>query len=148
MSTSSPFVKPAASGLLLAIALLAGQAVQAEVVVIVSAKNATITLSNYQAADIFLGKAATFPGGLKAVPVDQTEGSPTREEFYLKTVGKAAPQMTAYWSKMIFTGQGRPPAELGDNVAIKKQVAGNPNAIGYIDRSMLDASVRAVLTLH
>jgi hypothetical protein len=129
-------------------ALLAPLRAEADVVVIVSAKSSVAVLSQYQAVEIFLGKSLTFPGGLHAVPLDQAEDSPVRQEFYLKTVGKAPPQMTAYWSKMIFTGQGRPPPELGDSLAIKNQVAANPNAVGYIDKSQLDPSVRAVLTLR
>jgi hypothetical protein len=130
------------------VAALAAVQARADVVVIVSAKSNVAVLSQYQAVEIFLGKSLTFPGGLHAVPLDQPEGSPVREEFYLKTAGKAPPQMMAYWSKMIFTGQGQPPPEVGDGLAVRNRVAANPNAVGYIERSQLDASVRAVLSLH
>jgi hypothetical protein len=59
--------------------------------------------------DIFLGKTARFPDGSQAVPVDQSEGTIVRDEFYNKLVGKSAAQMKAYWSKIIFTGRGQPP---------------------------------------
>lgn len=123
-------------------------AVRAEVVVIVSAKNPTTALSNDQASDIFLGKTSAFPGGARAVPIDQAEGSQVREEFYTKNSGKAAPQMNAYWSRMIFTGRGQPPIESGDSATVRRLVAENPNIIGYIERNMVDSSVKAVLTLR
>lgn len=121
---------------------------RAEVVVIVSAKNPTTALSADQASDIFLSNNANFPGGGQAVPVDQAEGSPLRDEFYSKTSGKSPAQVKAFWSKVIFTGKGRPPKEAGDSAAVKKLVADNPNIVGYIDKSAVDASVKVVLTVR
>jgi len=132
----------------LAAALLAGSVCRAEVVVIVSARNPVKVLSSEQAADLFLGVSADFPNGLHAVPIDQSEGSPVRDTFYLRSSGKAPAQMKAYWARMLFTGRGQPPVESGDSAAIKRLVADNPNLVGYIDRSALDSSVRAVLTIH
>lgn len=122
-------------------------ATHAEVVVVVSAKNAATSLTADQAADIFLGKSSTLPGGGQAVPVDQAESSSVREEFYTKATGKTAAQVKAYWSKQIFSGKGQPPKDVGDNGGVKSQLASNPNAIGYIDKSAVDASVKALLTL-
>jgi ABC-type phosphate transport system substrate-binding protein len=134
--------------LLLTALLLASSCCHGEVIVIVSARSPVKTLSDEQAADLFLGKSADFPNGQHAVPVDQSEGSSARNVFYLKASGKDPAQMKAYWARMLFTGRGQPPVEAGDSEAIKRLVAGNPNLIGYIDRSALDTSVRAVLSLH
>ncbi|CAN7695942.1 phosphate ABC transporter substrate-binding protein [Pseudoduganella sp. LjRoot289] len=128
-------------GLLLA--LTAGGA-SAEVVAIISAKNATAALSGEQVSDIFLGKTSTFPGGATAVPLDQAENSPQREEFYNKLVHKSATQMKSYWSRIIFSSKGEPPRNLPDSKEIRKAVANDPNAIGYIDKSSVDASVKVV----
>ncbi|MBA5689914.1 phosphate ABC transporter substrate-binding protein [Rugamonas apoptosis] len=134
---------------LLAVALaLATQAASAEVVVIVSAKNACGTLSTAQVGDIFLGNSASFPAGATAVPVDQSDGSPVREEFYGKVLGKSAAQVKAHWSKLIFTGKGRPPKEAGDSAAVRKLVADSGSAIGYVERAAVDASVKVVFSLH
>jgi ABC-type phosphate transport system substrate-binding protein len=118
---------------------------QAEVVVIVSAKSHVARLTADQAAKIFLGKTSTFPGDGDAVPVDQAEGSAIREEFYAKVVRKSSSQVSAYWAKVIFTGDGHPPEIFESNTAVKKAVAKNPNAIGYIDKSTVDKSVRVIL---
>lgn len=119
----------------------------AEVVVIVSAKSAATALTEEQAADLFLGKSNTLPGGGQAVPVDQSEGSALREQFYTRVAGKTGAQMKAYWSKLIFTGKGQAPKDAGDNGAVKTLVAGNPNIIGYIDKSAVDATVKVLLTI-
>jgi ABC-type phosphate transport system substrate-binding protein len=118
----------------------------AEVVAVVSAANPATSLSKNEIVDIFLGKASRFPDGRAAVPVDQVEGSPERDEFYLRFAGKSAAQLKAHWSKIIFTGRGQPPMEVASGAEVKKYLARNPGAIGYIEATLVDASVRVVLT--
>jgi ABC-type phosphate transport system substrate-binding protein len=130
--------------LLLAVSVFAASA-QAEVVVVVSSKSTVKTLTAEQTAKIFLGKVVTFPDGQTALPIDQPEGSAVRDEFYSKVAHKNPSQITAYWAKVIFTGDSRPPMLLADSVAVRKAIAKNPNAIGYIDKSAVNRSVRVVL---
>lgn len=120
----------------------------ADVVVIVSARSAVTTLTEEQTANIFLVKVSTFPNGIQAIPVDQTEGSAAREEFYLKVTKKSTSQLSAYWAKAIFTGDSFPPTQLDGNLAVRRAVANNPYAIGYIDSSALDNNVRVVFQSH
>ena len=138
------------TAILALLAALAGVAVDslAEPVVIVSARSQLRALTLEQAADLFLGNTANFPNGSHAVVLDQSEGSPVRDAFYQRASGKAPAQMKAHWARMLFTGRGQPPVEAGDSAAIKRLVADNPELIGYIDRSALDPSVRAVLSIH
>jgi ABC-type phosphate transport system substrate-binding protein len=102
------------------------------------------TLSKSQVADIFLGKTRRFPDGAPAKPLDQAEGSTVRNEFYVKIVGQSAAQMKAYWSKIIFTGRGQPAPTVSNGVEMKKWIVENPTAIGYIDRSLVDDTVKVV----
>ena len=132
---------------LLGAALMHG-AGAAELVVIVSSKSPVNALRQEQVADIFLGQIASFPGGLEAVALDQSIGSPERDEFYNKVASKSRPLVKAYWTKMIFTGRGQPPREIGGSAAVRKMVADNPSLIGYIDKSALDASVKTVLLVR
>ena len=117
-----------------------------EVVAVVSAKCPVNALTKSQAADIFLGKTARFPDGSAAVPIDQVEGSPARDEFYLTFAGKSAAQLNAHWAKIIFTGRGQPPAEVASGAEVKKRLAANPTAIGYIEAALVDSQVRVVAT--
>lgn len=119
-----------------------------ELVVIVSSKSPVSALRQEQVADIFLGQIANFPSGAEAVALDQEVGSADRDEFYSKVAAKTRPLVKAYWTKMIFTGRGQPPKEVGGSAAIRKMVADNPNLIAYIDKSALDPSVRAVLVVR
>lgn len=132
--------------LLLIILSAAAPMAHADVVVVVSSKSSVTALTAEQTAKIFLGKVVTFPNDQPAFPVDQPEGSEVRDEFYAKVTHKNPSQLTAYWAKIIFTGEGRPPQLLSGNVAVRKAIANNPNAIGYIDESTVNKSVRVVLT--
>jgi len=129
----------------LALVLSSGQ-VAAEVVAVVSAKNPVTSLSKNYVADIFLGKTSKFPDGSRAVPIDQAEGSATRDAFYLQFTGKSPAQVKMYWSKMIFTGRGQPPHEVPNGVEMKKYITENPNDIGYIERKLLDGTVKIIST--
>jgi ABC-type phosphate transport system substrate-binding protein len=124
---------------------LAAAPARADVVAVVSAKSAVTTLSKNQMADIFLGKALRFPNGVQAVPIDQADGSAARDEFYAKLADKSAAQLKAYWSKIIFTGRGQPPLAVANSDEMKKRLIQNPAAIGYIESSRVDDTVRVVL---
>jgi len=118
---------------------------RADVVAVVSAKSSISALTQSEVADLFLGKASRFPNGEPAVPIDQAEGTAIRDEFYRKVVGKSASQMKAFWSRIIFTGRGEPPAHVADDQEAKRRVAEDLHAIAYIERALVDPSVRVLL---
>jgi ABC-type phosphate transport system substrate-binding protein len=120
-------------------------AVSADVVAVVSSKSPITSLSKSQVIDIFLGKRTRFPDGTAAMPIDQAEGSAARDEFYSRFAAMSAAQLKAFWSKIIFTGRGQPPTAVGTGLDAKKLLVANPNAIGYIDQSLVDSSLRVVL---
>jgi ABC-type phosphate transport system substrate-binding protein len=79
-------------------------------------------------------------------PVDQSESAAVRTEFYKKVTDKDPSQVKSLWSKLVFTGKASMPKEVADSAAVKKAVAADPKAIGYIEKSAVDASVKAVYT--
>ena len=129
-----------------AIALLAlSGALHAEVVVIVHRSNAVAAMTADQVAQIYMGASTTFPGGGAAAPIDQPEGSAVRDEFLAKVLEKNSAQFKAVWSRLIFSGKGTRPKTLGSSAEVKKAVAADPAAIGFIEKSAVDDSVRTVL---
>ena len=127
---------------LLASALVAAALpASAEIVVIVNKDNPASRMFSEQASQFFLGKSAMF------TPVDQAEGSKIRADFYQKVAEKDPAQVKAIWSKLVFTGKATPPKEFKSNAEVKKAVADDPKAIGYIDKSAVDDSVKVILTL-
>lgn len=113
---------------------------QAQTVVV--ANPAAGALSKDRVADIFLGKDPSH------TPVDQSEDSPIYADFYKKAAGRDVAQVKAMWSRIIFTGKGQAPKQLPDSAAVKKAVAADPKALGYIEKSAVDGSVKVILTLE
>lgn len=112
-----------------------------EVVVVVSARSTISELSEGEIADIFLGRLGRL-GKTVVTPLDQAEGSPARDEFYREFTGKSPAQVKALWSKLIFTGRGRPPRALASDREVLQALRDNPGAIGYVRRSSVDSTAR------
>jgi ABC-type phosphate transport system substrate-binding protein len=125
---------------LAAAALLLALPAMAEVVVVVNPKAAEASMTKDQVAQFFLGKSSAMS------PIDQPESAPARAEFYKKVTDKDASQVKALWSKLVFTGKATMPKEAADSAAVKKMVASDPKAIGYIEKSAVDASVKVIYT--
>ena len=132
--------------LLVASALLA-QVSEAQVALVVGANSAASALSTEQAASLFLGKSEQLPGVGVALLLDQPESAAVRELFYTKVTGKSAAQVKAAWSRLVFSGKATPPKEIPNSATVKKMVATNPNTLGYIEKSAVDASVKVLLAV-
>jgi ABC-type phosphate transport system substrate-binding protein len=114
------------------------------VVVVVSVRSSVGAISKLHLADLYLGRTARFQNGAPATPIDQRSGSAMRAEFTETILNRSEAQMKAHWSKIIFTGRGRPPREVSGDAAVRDIVARDPQAIGYIDASLVDSRVRVV----
>lgn len=119
----------------------------AEVFVVVGAKSNLSVLTKNQVKDIFLGRVSALPNGSVAIPLDQLENTPLREEFYMKITSQTAAQVKAHWAKLYFTGRGVPPKEGANSNEIKKLLYSIPAAISYIEKTALDDTVKVILTL-
>ena len=120
------------------VGLLLSSAALADVVVV--GNPAAAALTKEQVSDYFLGKTT----GMKLV--DQPDSSKIKAEFYGK-LGHDLSQVKATWSRLIFTGKGQAPKEVSDSAAVKKAVAADPTAIGYIDKADVDGTVKVLSTL-
>ncbi len=130
-----------ACGLILS---LAAGAAGAEVAVVVARESSIETLSRSDLRDIYLGRMDRLPDDGPVVPIDQTERAPSYAAFYRKYLGQSPAQIKAHWSKRIFTGRGQPPRSVEDGAAMARAVAGNPDAIGYLDTDLVDERLRVV----
>jgi len=132
--------------ILLCSAIVGTHAAFAQVAVVVGAKSDIGTLTADQVSSVFLGKSDKFPNGTTALPLDQSPGSAVRGLFYDKVTGKSEAQVKAAWSRLVFSGKGTPPKEIGSSAEVKKLVSSNPNTIGYIEKSAVDSSVKVVFS--
>ncbi len=119
----------------------------AALAIIVNPANNMAGITAEQAANIYLGKVGVFPNGNRAMPVDQPASSPARRKFYHSVVKKEGSELKVYWSKLLFSGKGQPPREVGDDADVKSWVAENPDAIGYVDGKFVDKTVKVLLII-
>jgi ABC-type phosphate transport system substrate-binding protein len=113
---------------------------QAEVVVIGNLAAAAMTKD--EVTQFFLGKSQAMK------PLDRLSSEPIKAQFYQKLSGQDLSQVKATWSRLVFTGKATAPKELPDAAAVKKAVAADPKAIGYIEKSEVDSSVKVLLSLN
>ncbi|WP_236559798.1 phosphate ABC transporter substrate-binding protein [Colwellia sp. 20A7] len=140
------FLKSTQSKLLLCTSVLfLSFSSMADVAVVVNSTNADIIDDN-DIARIFMGKMKAFPSGGSIEPINSVSGSAVRSEFEEKVLNKSSSQMKAYWSKLIFSGRGKPPTELASDAEVLKHISANAGAIGYVDAGSVDESVKVLKT--
>jgi ABC-type phosphate transport system substrate-binding protein len=134
------------AGLIGSSALLIAAGVRAadDVVVIINKDIPHIVDKDY-VAGIYTGRIKGWPDGSPVFPLDQGESSSARAEFYAVVVGRSQANMQALWAQNIFAGKGLPPKVASPAAEMKRLVATNRNAIGYIRASEVDDTVKILL---
>jgi hypothetical protein len=123
------------------VAMLLSGSAPAELVVIVNPKSPAASMTAAEVANVYLGKNASF------APVDLPESAAARADFYKKVAGKDSAQVKALWARLVFTGKMQPPKEVASSSDALKHVASNDSGIAYVDKSVVDSSVKTVLTI-
>ncbi len=140
-------MKRLATVLILAILVFAaGPTLAGDYVLVVSPDHPESSLSPQEVKDLFLGRQVQWRSGAK-VSLYVQAGSPLHSQFTVEAVGKTSNQYDMFWKKALFTGQGIPPTNLIGDTAVKKAVAQDRSAIGYIAAESVDSSVK-VLTVR
>ena len=127
-----------------ALLVSAGANAADDVVVIVNKDMPHVVDKDY-VAGIYTGRIKGWPDGGPVFPLDQGESSPARAEFYATVVGRSQANMQALWAQNIFAGKGLPPKVASPGAEMKRIVATNRNAIGYIRASEVDDTVKVLL---
>lgn len=96
---------------------------------------------------IYLKQRRFWSDGKRIVPVNREAGSELRALFVRRVLGTSASRLVVYWNRQYFQGV-LPPATLASDEAVKRFVARERAAIGYVDPGALDDSVRVVLELR
>lgn len=114
----------------------------ADYVIIVNKANGIGSISSTDLQNIYSGKKTTWSDG-KNIAACFNNGD-AQADFLKEAIKKTLPQYQTFWKKAVFTGTGNPPKELGSDAAVKNYVANNPNAIGFISASSLDATIKKI----
>jgi ABC-type phosphate transport system substrate-binding protein len=93
---------------------------------------------------IYSGSLKAWPDGSPVFALDHSEESDLRAQFSTQVLNRSVANMRAIWSQNIFTGKGLPPKVVSLDTEMKRLVATNRNAIGYIRTSQLDGSVKVI----
>ncbi len=116
----------------------------ADVAVIVNKANGA-AVTEQDIKKIYLGKQKSFSDG-NAVTVISLNDNEVNDVFNKQALQKSSSQLKSYWSKLIFTGKAKPPTEAANPNEVLQMVSSNANAIGYIDSSLVNDSVKVVAT--
>ena len=119
---------------------------QAGIAVIVHPDNPN-TLDASQVRKIFLAKVRSFPDGSEVLPIDQEVGTEARNLFVSEVLKKDEGNLNSYWARMLFSSKGKPPKVINNAAEMKALIAGNKNAIGYINSEQVDSSVKVLVTI-
>src|SRR6185436_16343657 len=93
---------------------------------------------------IFLGKKTLWESGARVVPCMLEESTPAGEAFLEQALHKTVPQYRAYWKRLLFSGGGAPPRTFRTSAQVFDFVAKQPGAIGVVEASASDDSVKVV----
>ncbi|MBL4869189.1 MAG: hypothetical protein JKY67_22740 [Pseudomonadales bacterium] len=119
----------------------------ADLVVVANRAVGITSLTSKNLKRLYLGKTFTLPDGTKAKLADQRMGGSLRNQFYLKCCSATAQDVRNRWAGILFSGNGQPPAEVGSDKDVLAWVAANQNGLGYIDSSVVDDTVKVLITL-
>ena len=119
----------------------------ATIVVIVNPSSGIDRLTRDEVIDIFLGRYRKLPSGRAAMPIDVSEPSSERAQFYQMLVKKTPTEISSYWARLVFSGQTSPPFQVPDVKTAIELVQNNPNAIAYVDRTSVTPGVKVVLEI-
>jgi ABC-type phosphate transport system substrate-binding protein len=137
--------KCAIIGLLIAaITGLANPAFAGGVVVIVNKANNNAVDKNL-VVQIYNGQFKQWPSGGAVESLVLPDDNPMTKSFCEDVLGRKVAHMKLKWSQMMFSGQALPPKQIASDEDVKKEVSNNVSAIGFIQASSLDDSVKAVI---
>ena len=97
-------------------------------------------------ARIYLRKRRFWGDGTAIVALNR-EPTAARVAFSRRVLHADPPRLQAYWDQQYFAGIF-PPSVLSSGAAVKRYVAADRAAIGYIEWNEVDDSVRVALTVE
>ena len=107
----------------------------------------TAALGIEDVAHIFLRKRRFWDDGAPIVALHRELGTAARASFSRRVLRADPGQLRAYWDQQYFAGIF-PPSVLSSGAAVKRYVAADRAAIGYIEWSEVDDSVRVALKVE
>jgi ABC-type phosphate transport system substrate-binding protein len=128
---------------------LATPAAGEAVVIVVNKSNTTGDLSVDEVRKLFLGEKRAWDGSKKVGVIMLAAGTPARETVLRSVFKMNESEYNRYMLQAVFTGKvATAPTDVASAAMMKKLVAANPGAIGYVHKSEADDTVKVVCELH
>lgn len=115
----------------------------AEMVVIVNPLGPD-ELTKTQVKKLYLGQVKKFSNGNVVKVYELPKQSRLHKDFHALVTSRTPAQVNAYWSRNVFTGLGKAPETVSSSQLLRRKIARNKNAIGYLDIADVDETVKIV----
>src|SRR5262245_17679745 len=138
---------------MLALALLllllgpAGIAAEEQDIAIIVHRERSADLTLRDVGHIYLRRRRFWDEHTPVVPLTLPSGTPRRARSSRLVLRQNEPRLADYWNRQYFFGT-LPPTTLASVEAVRRYVASDRNAIGYVPASAVDDSVRILLHLE
>lgn len=101
-------------------------------------------MSKDEVINVYMGRNRKLASGVNAQPIDLENPLAEKEIFYSVMVNKELPEISSYWARLMFSGQGSPPRQVMTTEQALELVSSIKGAIAYIDRKKIDKRVKIV----
>ncbi|WP_438765228.1 hypothetical protein [Kushneria sp. TE3] len=90
---------------------------------------------------IFAMRQRTLPDGEAAHVFVLPDKHPLHERFTKEILGVYPHQLRLSWDRLVFSGTGQAPNEVGSVEEMRQRVASTPGGLGYLEKGAVDDSV-------
>ncbi|WP_245955294.1 hypothetical protein [Kushneria indalinina] len=90
---------------------------------------------------IFAMRQRTLPNGEAAHVFVLPDKHPLHERFTKEILGVYPHQLRLSWDRLVFSGTGQAPNEVGSIEEMRQRVASTPGGLGYLEKGAVDDSV-------
>ena len=107
--------------------------------------NESVPAVHYSRADacaIFGMHLRLWPNGEPIKVLTLTDDNPVHKEFVKSNLHMFPHQLRRAWDRMIYTGTGVAPIQLGSEREMIEKILTTPNAIGYVNKKPDNAHIR------
>lgn len=120
---------------------------RADITVIVHPDSPVSSIDADTVARLFMKKTGEV-NGVALTPLDLHKDTDVRRDFYQLVAHRTPDYMLSYWTRLVFTGRGSPPAYVSSEDEMLFQVSRQKNLIGYVDSSKVSDKVKPILVVR
>lgn len=113
-------------------------------VVIANPNSGVEKMSKDEVINVYMGRNRKLSSGVTAQPLDLENPLTEKANFYNTMVNKELSEISSYWARLMFSGQGSPPRQVASAEQAVELVGRLKGAIAYVDRKKIDKRVRVV----